>query len=285
MNPVVEALSLLTPYDIDKPKIRIGPHTDGGYIFADCLSKDQTVVSYGIGTEYRFDMAMAGRGHDVYMFDHTIEGIKFGHRKLHFFREGVARRSHPEKCVFSIKDHLDKHRIQGRQLILKMDVEGAEYEAIEDVPDETLNRFEQIILEVHWLDKLGEFIYRDRFCRVFRKLNRIFTLFHVHANNWNGQNGLSIVGGIPVSSLLELSYIKSSLVHRQPSQTLYPTKLDYPNITQFQDKLLWFYPFLPTSLTKESFAECAARVEYFHELQSAPPWRRGADLFFSKFRS
>jgi hypothetical protein len=242
------------------------------------------VLSYGIGKEYRFDLEMASRGHDVYMFDYAIEGIRSKNKKLHFFCEGVAGRTNEADYRFSIQDHLDRHRIRGDRLILKMDVEGAEYEAFEALPDESLNCFEQIVLEVHWLHKLDEFAFRNRFCRIFRRLNSIFTLFHVHANNWDGQNGISIVRGVPVSSLLELSYIKSSIVHRQPSQTLYPTKLDYPNITQFQDKLLWFYPFLPTSNTKESFGECAARVEHFHNLRTGPRWRRGADIFFSKFK-
>jgi hypothetical protein len=266
MNPVVETLSLLTPYDIDKAKRRIGQKTDGGYILADCISNAQVVLSYGIGTEYSFDIELAKRGHDVYMFDHTIEGIQSTNKNLHFFCEGVAGRTNETDHLFSIQDHLDRHRISGDRLILKMDVEGGEHEAFETLLDETLNRFEQIVLEIHCLHKLDDFAFRDRFCRIFRRLNSIFTLFHVHANNWDGQNGVSVVGGVPVSSLLELSYIKSSIVHRRPSQTLYPTDLDYPNVTRFQDKLLWFYPFLPTSITKESFVECAARVEHFHDL-------------------
>ena len=142
-----------------------------------------------------------------------------------------------------------------------MDVEGAEFDILEAVPCDTLDRFEQIVLEVHWLNKLDDNLFRDRFCRVFRKLNNAFTLFHVHANNWDSQNGLAIVSGIPVSPLLELSYIKSTSVRRWPSQTLYLTPLDYPNVPQNKDKLLWLYPFLPTSLTQESFAECADRIE------------------------
>ncbi|MCI0465841.1 MAG: FkbM family methyltransferase, partial [Beijerinckiaceae bacterium] len=200
MNPVVEALALLTPYDIDKPKIRIGPKTDGGYILADRLSPAQAVLSYGIGKEYRFDSEMARRGHDVYMFDHTIEGIQSKSKKLRFFREGVSSSTDASEVKFSIKDHLDRHRITGQNLILKMDVEGAEYGALEAVPLDTLHRFEQIILEIHWLERLDEFTFRDRFCRVLRRLNSVFTRFHVHANNWNGQNGLSIVGGVPVSA-------------------------------------------------------------------------------------
>ena len=280
MNAVVDALSLLTPFDIDRPKIRIGPNSDGGYILVDELSAAQTVLSYGIGTEYRFDVEMADRGHDVYMFDHTIEAIRAENRKLLFFREGVAGRTDISQNVFSIQDHLRRHQIQGDRLILKMDVEGAEFDALAAVPDATLDRFEQIVLEVHWLNNLEDRSYRNRFGKVFRRLNSAFTLFHVHANNWDGPNGIDIVSGIPVCSLLELSYIRSTCVQRQPSRTLYPTALDYPN-TPGRDILLWFYPFLPTLLSEENFAACVERVDRLDDPQSVGPWRRRANLFLS----
>jgi FkbM family methyltransferase len=268
MNSVVEALSLLTPFDIDRPKIRIGPNTDGGYILLNDMSSNQTIISYGIGTEYRFEIEMAERGHDVYMFDNTIEAIQAENKKLHFFREGVAGCTDISQNLFSMKDHLHRHQIRGDRLILKMDVEGAEFGVLEAVPDDTLDRFEQIILEVHSLSNLDDLVFRDRFRRIFRRLNSAFTLFHVHANNCDGPNGLAIVSGIPVSTMLELSYVRSASVHRLPSQTLYPTALDYPN-TPCKDKLLWFYPFLPTLLSQESFAACAERVGRLHCLESA----------------
>jgi hypothetical protein len=46
---------------------------------------------------------------------------------------------------------------------------------------------------------------------------------------------------------LELTYIKSSLVTRAPSTTIYPTELDAPNFHHFPELLLWYFPFLPGS--------------------------------------
>ncbi len=270
INPVVTALSLLTPYDIDKPKVRIGPKGDGGYIMANDLSPNQTVVSYGISTEYSFDREFAERGHHVYMFDHTIDGIQATNDKMHFFREGVAGITDPSQSLFSVEDHLRRHQIIGSRLILKMDVEGWEYEAFATIGDQCLARFEQIVLEVHLLFQLHLPVFREKFCAMFRKLNKLFTLYHVHANNFDGPNGLSIVSGLPVSPLLELSYIRSTRVKRRPSQTLYPTDLDFPN-TYYKDKLLWFFPFLPTPVTSEDFAATNAHVELVHRLQ--PQWR------------
>lgn len=282
MNQVVDALSLLTPFDIDKPKIRIGPKTDGGYVLADCLSPGQTVLSYGIGTEYQFDIEMAHRGHHVYMFDHTIEPPPIKNANIHFFQEGIGNRTDVAKALYGLADHLRLHHIAGDGLILKMDVEGAEFDAFEAADEATLARFEQIVMEVHGLDCLDDSAFRSRFCKLFRKLNQAFTLFHVHANNWDGQNRLAIVSGVPVSPLLELSYVRSARVNRRPSATLYPTPLDYPNVPQHKDKPLWFYPFLPTSLDQERFAACAERIERFHKRKESAPSGKRINSFRSR---
>ena len=90
---------------------------------------------------------------------------------------------------------------------------------------------------------------------MLRRINNLFTLFHVHANNYDGSDLLYIVSGIPVSNILELSYAKTINIHSSTSQTIYPTALDFPNV-RGKDKLLWFYPFLPTNLSFNDFANC-----------------------------
>jgi hypothetical protein len=258
MNPVVEALSLLTPFDIDKFKVRIGPPSDGGYVFVDDISPDQAIISYGISTEYRFDAEMAERGHDVWMFDHTIEGVNVTNPRMHFYKEGVAGVSRPDDRLYSIEDHLNKYGVQGDRMILKMDVEGAEWDAILATSDSVLARFEQIVIEIHGLALLDDEVFRSKFVKTLRRINRLFTLHHVHGNNCDG---IRFAGGFPVSNLLELSYVKTMSVVRRPSRTLYPTAYDHPNVGHLRDKLLWFFPFLPTSATTAEFLLCADRAE------------------------
>jgi hypothetical protein len=259
MNSVVEALFLLTPYDIDKAKIRVGPPGDGGYILVDDLSADQIVLSFGIGAEYRFDIDLAERGHQVFMFDHTIARIEPPHPKMHYIREGIAGQSNAAEKLYSLRDHLDRHGIKGQRLILKMDVEGAEFEALSAAPDSLLEAIEQLVIEVHSLDRLIEPDYRSAFCEMFRKINRHFTTFHVHANNFDGPDTFGVVDGLPVPRIIELSLVRTTSVVRRPSRTLYPTSLDYPNVAQ-KDKLLWMFPFLPTTVHPEMFAFCADRI-------------------------
>lgn len=251
MYSVFEALSLLTPYDIDKPKIRLGPAEDGGYVFADDVDPDQPILSYGIGKQYQFDRDMAERGHQVYMFDHTIQGIKRPHPNMHFFRQGVAGRTDAANDLYRLADHIAMTGITSDRIILKMDVEGAEYEALGAVDDATFGRIDQIVMEVHDLKKLRRRERLEAFVTMMTRVNRHFTLFHVHANNYDGPE-LHVLSGFPVCNLLELSFIRSSRVRRSPSTTLYPTPLDRPNLP-WADKLLWFYPFLPTTAAIDAF--------------------------------
>jgi hypothetical protein len=130
-----------------------------------------------------------------------------------------------------------------------MDVEGAEWGALASLDDETLERFDQITMEIHSLESLPWEHYRKVFVKALTKLNEQFTLFHVHANNVDGPDKYHYVEGMPVSCLLEVSYIRTSLVNRRPSNTLYPTEVDYPNMGA-RDRLLWIYPFLPNDAGK-----------------------------------
>lgn len=250
-SDIVKALSLLTPYETGKQKVRIGPPGDGGYILLDLLNAGQAVLSYGIGFQYDFDREMASRGHDVYMFDHTIPPLDLTPGHMSFFSEGLAGHSEPDSRLYTVADHLDRHGIAGDRLILKMDAEGAEYEAFDTMAESVLARFEQMSIEFHFLEMLDKPTFREVFIRVFEKINAHFTLFHVHANNGGGPDTFAFVGGLPIPNLLELSYVRTSLIERRANATAYPTELDFP-CHQARDQRLWIYPFLPTGIDQET---------------------------------
>lgn len=252
------ALHLLTPYDIDAPKIRIGPDCDGGYVLADLLHPSQTVISYGISDEYRFEAELAARGHRVVMFDHTIDGIHRSSPNMEWHKEGLAgtycveseggfaAESRPELSLYSIRDHLLRHAITDSNMILKMDVEGAEWAAISNIDRETLLRFDQIAIELHGFGSLRDGLFRKVFRSAMENLNKYFTLCHVHANNVDGPDTYQEVTGYKVSCLVEATYVRTSLIKRGPSRTLYPTRIDRPNFGD-RDRSMAIYPFLPES--------------------------------------
>ena len=253
---VRHALSLLTPYDIvESRKVRVGRSADGGYVM---LSEPQpkTLYSFGVGDEISFEFQLAQSGCRCYLFDHTIAGLPYTHANLSWQKQGLAGSYQPDASLKSVVDCLRDNGDEGRtDLTLKVDVEGHEYEVLSTITDETLLSFTQIAMEIHDLHKLEDIGFCDKFIASFEKLNKSFTLFHAHANNCAP---LTFVAGFPVADVLELTYIRSDLVVRQPSTTVYPTYLDCANEPDRQDFPLVYYPFLPMAqLAAEGMVEKA----------------------------
>ena len=93
---VLAALRHLVPYD--EPgigKLRLGGPHDGGYVMLDALAPSQTVLSFGVGPTVTFDADMAERGHDVLLFDHTVDALPQSHPRFRWFRQGVAGQPDP----------------------------------------------------------------------------------------------------------------------------------------------------------------------------------------------
>src|SRR5205807_254164 len=80
---VFDALSLLIPFDLPQErKVRVGGSGDGSYVLVDRLRPAQPVMSFGIGPSVDFEMEMAERGHNVLMFDHTIDSLPATHPRF-----------------------------------------------------------------------------------------------------------------------------------------------------------------------------------------------------------
>jgi hypothetical protein len=272
---LLEALSLLTPYDAPLlGKLRIGNNTDGGYIMFDDFDRTAIVYSFGIGGSVSFDLQLAQMGKQVFMFDHTIDGLPVQHPNFSFHRLGLGSSDAPEESLLSLAGHVAGNGHAGRtDLALKMDVEGAEFAAIIATPTETLRQFRQLVIEVHSVPQLAHEEYAARFIETFSKINSVFNLCHVHANNCAP---LLLVEGMPIVECLELSYIRKDVAAVVPSRTVYPTDLDFSNKEGTQDMLLWFYPFLPVAQAAEGEPAVTAMLRSFEAAEQSIRARKAA---------
>lgn len=269
---VLAAVTLLTPWDVvDCGKVRIGRDGDGGYVMLDRLRPEQPILSYGVGPDASFELHLAGRGHPVFMFDHTVDGPPAAMPPGALFtREGVAAGTAPEKHLETVEGHLRRHALLGRRdVILKMDVEGAEWQVLSSLPEALLDVFEQIVIEFHWLNGLGQDDFAALVRHTLRRLNMRFTLRHVHANN---HAVFRLVEGVVVPPVLAATYVRSELITRRPNRTLYPTEHDRPNRPDTKDMVLSIYPFMPIPIPPAAFEPLARRLdaEYAARIASNP---------------
>ncbi len=162
--------------------VRIGRNNDGGYIMPDDFGHDDKIAySFGINTDVSWDKWMASRGYDIFMYDHTINGLPEENPRFHWSRLGIAdSKNHADDLrtldeLIKANHHEDKHN-----MILKMDVEKAEWGFFEIVSSETLSRFSQILIEFHGINDPK---CQSKILPALRKLNLTHKLVHIHGQN------------------------------------------------------------------------------------------------------
>ncbi len=139
------------------------------------------------------------------MFDHTIEGINQLHPNMIWKKEGLASYQNKDERLDTIENHLLEYGIEKENFLLKMDIEGAEFDVFESLSPKLLTRVDQIFIEVHGIGRLTNLDFREKFFRVFSKINSQFTLCHVHANNFDGSDEFAFIESMVVPKLLELT--------------------------------------------------------------------------------
>lgn len=174
---------------VRKPKTnckwcRVGKSYDGGYIMLDDFARTEKKIAYsfGINRDVSWDLDMAKRDYEVFMYDHTIDGLPLNNNRFHWYKCGLA--DSPDnvgKQMDSLENLVNKNGHNGcTHMILKMDVEGAEWGALLMVPDSILGLFDQIVLEMHGM--LSE-TYSLKRIQALEKILKTHTPVHIHGNN------------------------------------------------------------------------------------------------------
>jgi hypothetical protein len=162
---------------------RFGSANDGGYLMCENLIEPLDAgYSYGVGRNDDWGCDVSRRYHvPVYEYDcfdparPTCNGGTFV-----FHDECVGdRTSYRESRFFdTLENQIRKNGDIGRRLIVKMDIEGGEWDSLLTAPDELLASIPQIAMELHGFDD-------PKIVEVLRKLKRNFYLVNLHFNNWS----------------------------------------------------------------------------------------------------
>jgi hypothetical protein len=213
-------------------KVRVGnPTGDGGYVMADDFGAVSGALSLGIGDDISWDLSIAARGIPVFQFDHTVEPPESGKGNplLHFNKVGIGAVDSDAGPMRTISRILSEEMAGCRgDLILKMDIDGAEWDVLAAMPDDVLARFRQICIEVHNpLGRPSDGAARMRNLRIFERLATSFAPVHLHANN---AGPVRTFLGSAVPKLLEITYLRRDGRTFAPSQEAFPGPLDVPNV-------------------------------------------------------
>ena len=162
---------------------RYGSDHDGGYLLCENLFAGvESAYSYGIATEDNWGCAVSRQ------FDVTVH--QYDCFTPHRPACDGGRFVFHDECVGPTRETIESHRFEtiaaqvaangdaGKRLLVKMDVEGAEWDALRATPDDVLQTMDQIAMELHGTDEA-------RFLEVVRRLKQSFYLANLNFNNWS----------------------------------------------------------------------------------------------------
>jgi hypothetical protein len=210
--------------------IRLGGDHDGGYVVSRRMVEPaQFLLSFGLGDDWTFEAAVCdlidAAAPICHVYDATTsheflraigsvpkitdyEALFDGQRAVHFKRNVGKRWG---RNVVSFSQTLARIKSAG-PVLLKMDIEGAEYPLLDDIC-RNADLFAGLVIEFHHLD-----LHQDDILSALLKLVVYFDVIHVHANN----SDVVSANGLP--AVVEITFMA-----KQPGEAIrYDENANYP---------------------------------------------------------
>ena len=179
---VFAAIPLLRPVAIQTPLIRIGGQGDGGYLLPDDLNEIDACFSPGVDDVATFETQLA-RDHQIprFLADASVDKAPSEHPLITFEPKFIG--SDLSENFIGHEDWITQRQAGTGDLLLQMDVEGAEFDIFVHMSDTTLMRFRTIVIELHHLHNLFSRGALPLLTSFFRKLIKFHKVVHLHPNN------------------------------------------------------------------------------------------------------
>lgn len=215
---------------------RIGEPKDGGYLTCETTGTAAPVAGFSFGIN-GFDGwgDQYAEKHQIPMYQYDCFNLKVPDcpsHMCHFSPTCVQDGGHYDDSNFQTLAALMDQNAPGQEVIVKMDVESAEWGSLNMTDDEHLGRIQQLILEFHGLDDSGK---HGKFLGVMEKLLRHFRVVHNHGNNCCAP---ATFGAYIIPRVFEVTFVRKDLTDTMPCASTQPHALDAPNVEDNHPHLL-----------------------------------------------
>ena len=208
--------------------VRVGPDGDGGYLVPDDLEGIAYAFSPGVSTESGFEARLADRGMKVFLADYSVPGPALPHPHFVFDKRFVGCLT-DERYITLDDWHAAKLGDDSSELLLQMDIEGAEYETLLAASPALVAKFRIMVIEFHWLPQLWNQPFFAVAARVFHKLLATHAVVHIHPNNCCGSVKSA---GLEIPRIAEFTLLRKDRLRTTGYQTTFPHALDRPNVAK-----------------------------------------------------
>jgi hypothetical protein len=179
---------------------RFGNLFDGGYVLLDDFRQSDSILSLGVGDDISFDADMAKLVSKIDFYDHTVPGLPQSINNARFYRERIGIQGSNETTLEEAVCRLETNN----DLILKMDIEGAEWEVLGRT--RILQKFRQIVIELHNLHFITNIDDHNRMVCALENISRTHTPISIHANNCGS---ITILGNCLLPNTIEVCFVRN----------------------------------------------------------------------------
>ena len=183
--------------------VRVGGPADGGYVMLNNFEGIDGAISLGVGPDVSWDLDISKKIPLIHLYDHSISKMPEPIPSGIWFKEKAVTNS--DSSGTSLEEMISRIPDSNR-LLLKCDIEDAEWEIFSQCSQEILQKFDQIIVEFHWII---EKLKNDKFALLlaaFQNLAQTHSVINIHANNYAK---LEIVANCPVPDVVEITYART----------------------------------------------------------------------------
>ena len=230
---------MILPVSSPKELIRLGGTEDGAYILPDDLKDIYACFSPGVSTYKSFEDELSLKYKiKSFLCDYSTDPSKLSTpliKDFQFFDKKFLGNRNRDNYI-TLEDWVNKYSPEkSDDLILQMDIEGAEYESILNTPQYIFDRFRIIIIELHNFGLFAE----SKFHREQNIINKCLEILninhncvHAHPNNCCPQFiNKKTKRNIPF--VIELTYLRKDRFlgdKRKHFKPCLPNPLDITNV-------------------------------------------------------
>jgi len=204
-NNLLLFLDKIFIYHTGHDLIRIGEKGDGGYLIPNILNKIEYCISLGVEYTTTFEDHLSKYNIKSILVDGSVDYTG----KHQFIKKYINTYNDKNNLTIEKMFSEIKEITNNKNLILQMDIENFEIEAILSTSLETLKKFKILVIEFHHFKYLNHPAILQIYERLFTKILKEFTICHIHPNT---ACGVTNINKIKIPDLLEITFLNNEEV-------------------------------------------------------------------------
>ena len=226
-------LTAVKPVRTNHELIRMGGDGDGGYLVPNDLEGIDVCFSPGVSEIANFELDLTKRNIKCFLADYSVDAPPIKNTLFDFEKKFLGAAE--DNIFMTLENWVNRKAPDQADLLLQMDIEGAEYAVIFDTPRATLKRFRILVIEFHGLEALCSKSGFEHLNLCFMKLLKDFDVVHIHPNNCFPP---VIYGEFYIPPVLEFTFLRKDRISERQLYSNFPNQLDRTTAINEEDYAL-----------------------------------------------